>query len=158
MVNFGFINKIIVNYLTNKYYFILFIKNILFKVKILNLGRNSASDKLDFVVFHIFSNYLCTLLVKATKQNGAYHDCHIQTQTSKKTSTLQRHIRCPHTQSLSRTIWQRKKVITGRKQVQCRHTNNTKASTFRITIINEFQFLKNHLSKNILNIQIYSSK
>lgn len=78
-----------------------------------HLCGNILTEELYSMLLHVISSPVGHFLVKAPQQNGPNHDGDVETQASKKTSTLQSHIRCSNHQGLSRAVRQRKQVITG---------------------------------------------
>lgn len=80
------------------------------------LSRYTLSDECYTMCFHVGTYFFCHFLVKAPKKYGTHHYCDIQTQTSKKSCTLQSHIRSTHNQRFARTIRQGEEVITKKRR------------------------------------------
>ena len=61
---------------------------------------------------HVVSDELGALLVKATQQDGADHDRHIQPDASQEARALQGHIGRPDAQGFARAVVQGEEVVT----------------------------------------------
>lgn len=80
------------------------------------LDWDISADELDAVLLHVLSCTVRHVLVKASQQDGSYHDGNIEAKTCQETTALQSHVRCPNHQGLPRTVGQREEVITGRQR------------------------------------------
>mmetsp|Transcript_21777 Transcript_21777/g.44079 ORF Transcript_21777/g.44079 Transcript_21777/m.44079 type:complete len:389 (+) Transcript_21777:1198-2364(+) len=63
------------------------------------------------MVFHVGTNLISTLPVKATEKDGPHRDGHIISQPSQEASTFKGNVRRPHAQGLPRGCFERKDII-----------------------------------------------
>lgn len=87
-----------------------------------HLHRDVFAEELDSVLLHVLPGAVGHVLVEAPQQDGADHDCDVETQAGEEAATLQRHVRRPDHQGLSRAVGQREEVVADRGEPQT-HTH-----------------------------------